>query len=144
MKGETVRAAGCFTNVGDSQVSDNVLRIITTDATSTLIGLEGFAQAPLMPISTSWFYTAKIVARRTDVEGDTACFEIKGLCFKNATGSVIGVGTPTVIKMFSTSGATTWNVEATYGTSSLNIKGVGEVGKTIRWVENLELLEVSN
>jgi hypothetical protein len=143
MVGENVRANGKFTNVGDAQISDNVLRIITTDATATLIGLGGAASAPTMPAGTSWFFTAKIVARRTDVEGDTACFEVKGLMQKIGTNAVALVGTPTITQLFASSGATTWAVTVSVGTSTLNIRGTGEAGKTIRWVMKLERVEVS-
>jgi hypothetical protein len=143
MKGQFARAAGKFTNAGDAQSSENVLRIITTDATAALIGIEGAALAPVMPASTSWFFTARIVARRTDVEGDTACFEVKGLAYRNVTGNITLVGTPTITQLFATAGATTWAVSVVLGTSTLNIKATGEAGKTIRWVEKLELVEVS-
>ena len=59
----------------------------------------------LQETNVAWFYTVKIVAKRTDVEGHVACFEIKGLCDKNGTNNVVTIGTPKFTPLFS------WNVE---------------------------------
>ncbi|WP_275560946.1 hypothetical protein, partial [Pseudomonas sp. 2(2015)] len=56
---------------------------------------------PTVPTDTTWAFSALVVARRTDVDGDNAAFEIKG-CVKRDAGSTTAlVGTPTVTSLAS-------------------------------------------
>jgi hypothetical protein len=140
--GQLAHADGKFVVQGDAQYSRMILRRQTTDATSTLIGLGGVSLSPQMPADSSWLFKYRVVARRVDVEGETAAWEYEGLIQNPSSGNTAFVGTPTKTVIAKSSGASSWDISLSTGADSLNLFGVGEAGKTINWVAVLELVEV--
>lgn len=141
-KGEEAFANGRFSASGDAQSLRSILRIITTDATATLIGISGAAIAPSIPENTTWLYKARVVARRTDVEGDTAAFTMEGCVSRNTGGNIANIGTPTITTIGATAGAAAWSIALVLGSSTFNVKATGEADKTIRWVMELDIIQV--
>lgn len=130
-----------FAVAGDAQASTLVLKRETTNATLTALSDSG-TQTPLMtPLSTCAF-SGLIVARRTDVEGDHAAFEVKGCIARNA-GSNALIGAPVVTSIGATAGAAAWTVVVTQSSGRLVFNVTGETGKTIRWVATLNMAQVA-
>jgi hypothetical protein len=147
-EGQHAVANGCFAVGGDSQASQYVLRIVTTDATATEVTTSGSTSGYVdIPASRTYACMIKVVAIRTDVSGTAAAWtNIQAAITRDSTGncrllgSVVGGGTTTLCD----AGASTWTVAVTADTSNqrLAITVTGEAGKTIRWVATVDLVEV--
>lgn len=141
--GQHAHAALPFVTPGDSQRSTWVLKKITTDATVGNCEVDPGAP-PNIPVSTTWAFTGVVVARRTDIVGDNAAFEIKG-CIKRDVGNTAAlVGVPVVTALGASAGAAAWTVTiSSQSGGALLIRVTGEAGKTIRWVCDLRAVQVS-
>lgn len=132
-----------FAVAGDAQINRWVLKKQTTDATAGNLEADTGAP-PVIPENTTWAFNALITARRTDVDGDNAAFEVKG-CFKRDAGSTAAmVGTPTVTALGASAGAATWTVTTgSFSVGTLRLIVTGEAAKTIRWVCELRAASAS-
>lgn len=131
--------AGYFAAVGDAQSSVVLRKTSTTNATVTSMG------AIVLPDNSTFFFTAYIVARRSDATGESAAYKIEGCIDRNtgtATTALVGAITKTVIAEDTVG----WDVTAIANTASggLTLQVTGEAAKTIRWVANVTLVEVSS
>lgn len=140
--GQHAHAAGVFTVQADAQVNRWCLKKQTTDATVGNLEVDP-AAPPTIPPNTTWAFSALIVARRTDVAGDNAAFEVKG-CFKRDAGNTAAlVGAPTVTALGASAGAATWTVTvSSQSAGALLLRVTGEAAKTIRWVCELRASSV--
>jgi len=131
--GEFAFASGEFAVQSDAHRSWYVLRNQTTNATQT----ELFADASAGDISVgsdcSMSGFIRIVARRTDADGETAHYTIEWTIDNNA-GTTALVGAISVVTVAEDTAA--WSVTATADNSNdgINILVTGEASKTIRWV----------
>jgi len=131
--GEFAFASGEFAVQSDAHRSWYVLRNQTTDGTET----ELFADASAGDISVgsdcSMSGFIRIVARRTDADGETAHYTIEWTIDNNA-GTTALVGAVSVVTVAEDTAA--WSVTATADNSNdgINILVTGEASKTIRWV----------
>lgn len=132
-----------FAAVGDAQINRWVLKKQTTDATAGNLEADTGAP-PVIPENTTWAFSALVVARRTDVDGDNAAFRVEG-CFKRDAGSTAAmVGTPTVTALGASAGAATWTVTTgSFSVGTLRLIVTGEAAKTIRWVAELRASSAS-
>lgn len=137
--GQIAHANGKFANQGDAQNSKFVLRNSTTDATPTVIGLNGTVNLQ-MPIDSTWYFKYTIVARRQDdIGGESKAWTIEGLLQNNTSQNVTAIGIPTKTTI---AGTAAWDITLGYGADTFYITATGEVGKTIYWVGKLETVEV--
>lgn len=115
----------------------------TTDATETELFVAGSASSRI-PVSnnTTIQYSVQISARRTDVSGESAGFELKALA-DNFSGSVADVGN--VYEIVVARDDANWQVDARADDTndSVNIYVTGAAGKTISWIAKVETVEVS-
>lgn len=140
--GMHAHAQQAFAVAGDAQINRWALKKQTTDATAG--NLEAITGAPpVIPENTTWAFSALIVARRADVDGDNAAWEVKG-CFKRDAGNTAAlVGTPTVTSLGASSGAAAWTVTTgSFSVGTLRLIVTGEAAKTIRWVCELRASQV--
>lgn len=147
-EGQHALANGCFAVGGDSQISQYVLRAVTTDATATEVTTSGSSSGYVdIPASRTYACGIKLVAIRTDVSGTAAAWaSIQTAITRDAAGncrllgSVVGDGTTTLCD----AGASAWTVSVTADTSNqrLAVTVTGETGKTVRWVAAVDLAEV--
>lgn len=147
-EGQHALANGCFAVGGDSQISQYVLRAVTTDATAAEVTASGSTTGYVdVPASRTYACKIKIVATRTDTSGTSAAWtNVQAAITRDSTGncrllgSVTGAGTTTLCD----AGASTWTVAVTADTGNqrLAITVTGEAGKTIRWVASVDLVEV--
>lgn len=135
--------AAPFATPGDAQINRWALKKQTTDATAGNLEVDTGAP-PVIPADTTWAFNALVVARRADVDGDNAAWEVKG-CFKRDAGSTAAfVGTPTVTSLGASAGATAWTVTTgSFSAGTLRLIVTGEAGKTIRWVGELRASSAS-
>lgn len=131
-------ADGQFTALGDAQTAVGAQKVETADATPLSMG------ALVLPDDTTWMFQVNIVARRADVNGESAAYTITG-CIKRDTGvgSTALVGAPTVTVIAEDTAA--WDVaaNANTGAGALSIDVTGEAAKTIRWASRVMLSQVS-
>jgi hypothetical protein len=140
-------ASEAFNAAGDCQRETYVQRRSTTDATQTELSISGAAPAAAtrMAIASDATYTFSglVTARRTDVDDESAGWEIKGVIDNNA-GTTALVGSVTVTALGDDSSGT-WlvAVEADNTNDALVIKVTGEAAKTIRWGATVTLMKVA-
>jgi len=132
---------GKFAAVGDTQTTVVSIKAQTTSAT----GVEMLAQGLrlTLPFSTTWTFSALLVARRTDA-ADNAGFKLEGVIQKGTLQSSTAlVGTVTTTTLGTTDG--TWTATATADTTngSLKITVAGAAGKTVLWSGRVELAEAT-
>ncbi len=142
--GQRSHSSGPFASGGDAQITEHALRIATTDATPTVITLDGAA------ISTQGRFTlaaGQSVRFRGSLLAQTASaavvasWDINGLIARGATAaSTRLVGTPTVTAAFADSGASAWTVAVTADTTNaaLTITVTGAAATSIRWLLKLD------
>ena len=119
-----------------------VLNGTTTDATEGELLIAGTSSRISVPINSTMLYEVSIVARRTDVTGESASWHLKG-CADNFSNTVANVGN--IYEIAVASDDVTWAVDAQADdvNDSLNILVTGAVGKTIRWTAVVKTIEVS-
>jgi hypothetical protein len=141
--GQDARASGYFTVAGDAQTSVLVARRETTDATPAELLLDVAASWRLdMAANTTWAFSALVVARRADVDGENAAYKVEGCIKRDAAAASTLVGTPVVTVIAESTVA--WDIAATANASGRLIFTVtGDAAKTIRWVARIQLAEVT-
>ena len=146
--GMEARASGRFSTQGDAQRERLISRNTTTNASSTPLLSDGSSVGAttqvVLPTNSAFAFRALIVAR-ANATGDAAAWEIRGLIKKGSSvGSVALVGTPAVTSLGADSGASSWTIAAvantSYDTLTFNVTGVAST--TIRWVADIETIEV--
>ena len=139
--GEMAYASGDFTNPGDAQASEYVLRNITINATQTELFLDGGSSRLTLASGRALSFDILIVAEAS-TNGDSAGYHITGL-IKNSSGTTALVGTPKVTILGEDVAA--WNavVAADNTDAALSIQVSGAAGKTIRWVASVRTVEVN-
>lgn len=147
--GRAVHAAGAFAGQGDAQVGLSVLRMSTTDATTTAISANGSVPSATtvvaLPNNSVYAFTGEVVARNTS-NNDSAMWTITGLIKRGANAAATAfVGTPTVTKVFNDTGAAAWTLAAVADTTNggLTFNVTGAAATTIRWVANVRTTEVA-
>lgn len=142
--GEIAHASGAITNDGDAQRMVVVFRGVTTDATPTEIFLDGSAAFLDLPNDTTWAFRALVVARRTDVDGESAAYQLLGCIDRNANAAstaLVGSVGKTVIA----EDTAAWDTNAVANTAdgALSIFVTGELAKSISWVCSVEISAVT-
>jgi len=146
--GQYSRSVNQFAAQGDCQMEQMIVQRQTTDATPTELtcsGINPLNASYRISIATDTTYTFHgiVTARRTDVDGETAGWEIKGV-IRNDAGTTAAVGTFTVTQLGANAG-NTWTLAVTADNTNdaLVLTGTGESGKTIRWGATITLMKVS-
>lgn len=145
--GAVVHSAGSFSESGDAQVATYIARAQTTSSIETVLTLNGAVANStnllVVPNNATVFFEIWLVARRADLDGESASWKISGCIDKAATaGSVAMIGAPNVQLVARDSSAWTTLVDADTVNGALRIKVIGENGKTIRWVAKIDTVEV--
>lgn len=140
--GQVSFSAGRFAADGDAQHSFLVMRNVTTNSTPTELFLDGSSLRLTIPTDTTWVSHILVVARRTDVDGESAGYSITGVIDNNAgtTAAVGGLATTTIAE-----DTAAWSCIATADNTNdaLVITVTGENAKTIRWVASVRLAQVT-
>jgi hypothetical protein len=115
----------------------------TTDATETEIFIAGNTNSRI-PVNnnTTISYVVNIVARRTDVAGESASFELKAVA-DNFSGTTSDVGNVYEVVVARDDANYAVDARADDTNDSVNIYVTGVAGKTIAWMAKVETVEVS-
>ena len=140
-------SSGSFGSSGDAQSLTLVARCITTSNTVTDLTLDGLAASVnnivTIDADSTVFFEIALVARRTDVDNESAAWKISGCIDRNSLASSTAmVGAPNVQTLAKDTSA--WNVSIIADTTNgaLKVSAIGENAKTIRWVAKINLVEV--
>src|SRR5690606_32212818 len=98
--GGRTQAGGQISTKGDAQHTEVHLKIQTTDGNATALQDATTAQTLVLPNDSTWGFVALIAARRTDADGESAFYELKGCIDRNGaanTTALVGSLTTTVI-----------------------------------------------
>lgn len=141
-RGGFAQAKGFFAARGDAQTEVLVVRKASTDATPVTLATDGGNQMPVISPDTTWLIRGMVAARNIAVDTESAGWTFNALVRRGASGGATIVGTPTQTLVAADTGATTWSIAFSTGTSPFNINVTGEAGKTIRWVGRLDIVQV--
>ena len=146
--GKEATSAGIFAVAGDAQKGCMKLRGITTNNTPLVISADAGAAAAgnqvTLPNDSTYTFSALIVARRTDADGESAGYKIEGVIDRNGNAaSTALVGSPTVTVLGEDTAG--WDVAVTANTTlgCLTITVTGENAKTIQWVAVVNTVETT-
>lgn len=140
--GEHSFTSGGFANTNDSISRTYILRGTTTGNTESEIFLDTANTRIPVRANTTVFYSADIVARRTDATGNSAGFQVKGVT-DNFSGTVADVGD--LYELIVARDDVSMNVDARADdtNNSLGIHVTGVTGQTIRWTALVKTIEVA-
>ncbi len=128
-------ASGRFAASGDAQFQENIMRLETTNASTTEIVLP----SPMAIIGGKTYdFKIRLVAR---VNGglQSKSWEWKVLASYTTTGSLSSIGTPIILSIPSTNAL---SAGITFSSSQLTILCTGLAATTVRWVAYIEAVEV--
>ena len=119
-----------------------VLTGTTTDATEKEIFINAVSNNRIVLSSnTTSYYTIDVVARRTDVVGESASFFVKATAANNS-GTVSDVGSIYEVVVARDDVGFSVDARANNTTKSINIYVTGVAGKTLNWKAVVTTLEV--
>lgn len=125
-----------------------VLRGQTTSASALVLTADAAAASAtnqvVLPDDSAFAFRILVVARRSDVDNESAGYEFTGVIDRNATAaSTAFVGTP--VKNVLAEDTVAWDVNVTANTTKgcLTITVTGQAGKTINWVATVWTSEVT-
>lgn len=146
--GAEARASGRFSTAGDAQRERFIQRRATTDATATVLSNDGAAPAAatsiVLPNNSAYGFRGRLIARNAG-NGDCSHWEFKGTIRRGANAAataLVSSVTPAVVAQ--DAGASTWAVSVTADTTNggLTITVTGVAATNIKWVADVETVEV--
>ncbi len=141
--GQLAYASGSIAANGDSQMSHYVMRAETSDDTPRALSLDGSAGGGGVRVPPGGTWSFEILVAATDAAGDSAGWQVRGV-IENKAGVTTMVGSPVVTKLGGDPATALWLVSATADDANdeLDVTVAGVVLTTIRWVANVETVEV--
>ncbi len=140
--GEHSFTSGGFANTNDSISRTYILRGTTTGNTEAELYLDTANTRIPVRANTTIFYSADIVGRRTDVTGESAGYEIKGVV-DNFAGTVSDVGSLYELVVAEDDANLSVDARADDTNNTINFYVTGSTGKTIRWTALVRTTEVA-
>lgn len=142
-------ASGKFTSSGDAQYSSIILRAETTDNSETSMSIKGNPELLQIPLASGYAYKINIdcvavqYTGSAGTIGDAKAWEMK-LLAKNIGGTSDIVGVPTTVVISENSGSSNWELSSSVDNSNdkLNLVVTGETNKSIKWVSNVNWVQV--
>lgn len=142
--GQVSHAAGRFVLPGDAQTFELVLRRGTTDDTASELFLDGASLRATIPTNTTWAFHLHTVARDSNgATAESAAWEVKGaISNDNGTTSLVAAVT-SVTLADDTAGTWVHAVTANDANDALVVTVTGEIGRTVRWVCHMRVVQVA-
>lgn len=146
--GKQAFASGQFASAGDAQAGRMVLRRQLTSGSYARLASDGgtgsAATMLTLPDDSTFIVRGQVVARNIASDTDSMCWEFKCAVRRGAGGaSVSFIGSP-VIDLIASDGSA-WVLTLAVNTSfgCLEVRGAGDITKTINWVCTLDTTEVT-
>lgn len=146
--GKQAFASGRFASAGDAQAGRMVLRRQLTSGSYARLASDGGtgtgATMLTLPDDSTFIVRGQVVARNTASDTDSMCWEFKCAIRRGAgAASVAFIGSP-VIDLIASDGSA-WVVTLAVNTyiGCLEVRGTGDITKTINWVCTLDTTEVT-
>jgi hypothetical protein len=136
---------GRFAADGDAQSTVVTLKRQTTDANAGELRAGYPTERLTLPNNTTWAFDGLVLARRADADNESAAWQVSGCIDRNGAANTTAlVGTPTVTVLGDDSSGA-WQLAVTADTSNGALKfGItGEAAKTINWVAQIRLAQVT-
>jgi hypothetical protein len=134
-------AVGGFSEGGDSQRVDFILRNITTNNTSTTLFLNGSDARLTIPSNKALFATINIAGIING--GSKAVHYVRKVAIKNVGGTTSLIGTVSTLGSDVEDDALyDVTITADNTNDALQINVTGKTGETIRWVAHVEGVEI--
>jgi len=135
---------GFFQVAGDAQNMTSTLFVATTNATQTTLATYSAGRL-VIPADTTWAFSALVVARSDETDGNlSAVWRLEGCLTRDESSNTALVGsvTKTVI---ADGAAAAWDVTATADDTNeaLAIQVTGEAATNIRWVAKVDISQVT-
>jgi len=134
---------------GAQQSALIVLGRQTTDATATVLASNNSAASTtnqiILPNNSAYYFKGSVIANVTGA-ANGASWSFEGAIMRGANaGSTVLIGTPSINRVASTSGASAWTIALTADTTNggLAVTVTGAASTTIRWVAQLSTTEVT-
>lgn len=146
VQGSFAFSAGQFGTTGDAQTMSLQLRQQTSNATPVRLTSNATAATAVnqmvLPSSAAFGYSGQVVAM--DTAGNTSAWRIDGLAKSNLGGTVSLVGTPSVSLIAQDAAASSWAVAVAVDSTNrcLAVNVTGAASTTIRWLCNLETVQL--
>ena len=140
--GEHSFTSGGFANSSDSISRTYILRCTTTGNTESELYLDTANTRIPVRANTTVYYSADIVARRTDATGESAGYELKGVV-DNFAGTVSDVGSLYELIVAEDDVGLSVDARADDTNNTINFYVTGSTGKTIRWTALVRTTEVA-
>lgn len=137
--GEIAQSSGGFTQTGDAQSSRLTLRRQTTNATPTLVSIDGNTANTYItvPSNTIYGFTARLVGSTST--GSEVVYHTHQGVVKNTGGGAQIVG---AYQSFGFGDNNTWTSQPSATGTTFSIRVVGAAGTTIRWVATVDLTRI--
>jgi hypothetical protein len=147
VNGSRAYASGYFSNQGDAQLVELLVRKNTNDGTAQELcaGTSASnANTLIVEIDTTVSFDILVTARNAATNGESAGWTIRGV-IANDGGTVAFVGTPVVTSIGANAGASTWliAVNADNTNKRLAVNATGQVGKSIGWVAHIRSTQLN-
>jgi len=143
--GQISHSAGQFGSQGDSQLTELIWRIATTDATANVEAfLDGSAVRAVIPTNTTWGFDILVVGRSS--AGVSAMWRVTG-AIQNNSGTVTLTAAVTTSVLADGTGST-WGVAGSVAVTadntnkSLKIAVTGAAATNIRWTAHARIVEL--
>ncbi len=145
--GKYAYACGTFSGAGNSQYGKTVLRLATTDATASVLTTDGITAAAnnqvTLPNASAYTFSGIIVARQQNSGGtQSAAWKVEGLIRRDANAASTTLVASTVTAISNVPG---WTLALSANTTlgCLTVTATGAAATNIRWVANIDTVEVT-
>lgn len=143
-EGVLAHASGSFAADGDAQYERVIYRYQTSTVDRKIMGLDGTETGRyLLELNSSYAFFMRIIARRTDVDGETNHYTIEGTCHIDGTVGSMLIDQSTKTPVHQDTVAWDVDVFADISSGALEFGVTGENAKTINWVGVCELVKTS-
>lgn len=134
--GQEAFANQSFSTPGDAQTSRVIMKATTTGTTpANTVDLNGSSGLP-SKVNTAIGYRIRVVAHRTDAQGDNAVIILEGLAHRGGSGdwNILSF----TDQILTTAGVSGWSARIFNDAGTLRVEVTGEASKTIQWVAHID------
>lgn len=148
LQGAVAHSAGRFTTTGDAQRGDYLLRIQTTNITTTELSMSGAtpgaATRVVLPNNSTYKFRGTAVARST-ATNDRKTWDFTGTITRGANAAATVIDAVSSEVDFESPAATGWgiDIDADTAAGSLRFRATGAAATTIRWLVEVKTTELA-